>query len=293
MKRNDLSFALAIMVVFAVVGAGISIFFSTFITTKVAQDMHTKAHGRGMQPAKSNAGTEPSSSSGCATIYSPPSPNDAPPSMRDAVMLGYNIITQTQKYAAQYVGNKLNCGDCHFRAGITKGGKSNGISFVGIGATYPQYRDRKHYTVDLVTRTNDCFKTSMTGKPLPPESKEMTALITYYQWISKGLPIYADIPWLGLKHIENGHKPDKTQGEQIFNKKCSVCHGKNGQGSEIAPPIWGKDSFNDGAAMSEPETLFAFVYLNMPKGNPDMTEDQAMDTSYFVTNQPRPHFFKK
>ena len=43
------------------------------------------------------------------------------------------------------------------------------------------------------------LKRSMNGRSLPSDSKEMNAIITYYQWISKGLTIYVDIPWLGLK----------------------------------------------------------------------------------------------
>jgi len=117
-------------------------------------------------------------------------------------MLGYNIMTDTRKYADGYVGNRLDCDDCHFKGGITEGGKNGGLSLVGVAATYPKFRKRQNYAVDLVARTNDCFERSMNGKPLPPDSKEMTAIVTYYQWISKGLPIYADIPWLGIKLIK-------------------------------------------------------------------------------------------
>jgi thiosulfate dehydrogenase len=288
MRKNDLSFALAIIITFAIVGAGISIVFSSFITTGKAQDIHTKSPDRSLYVAKNTA--KPSSGSECAVTYNPPSPEDAPLAIRDAVMLGYNIITQTQKYAAEFIGNKLSCDNCHFKGGITEGGKGGGLSLVGISATYPKYRKRQNYSVDLVTRTNDCFKRSMNGRPLPPSSKEMTAILTYYQWISKGLPIYADITWLGLKHIKSTHNLDKTQGKQIFMQKCSMCHGSDEQGTQAAPPLWGSHSFNDGAGMTKPENFSAFAYLNMPLGNPDLTEEQALDVGSYVTSQPRPHF---
>ena len=70
-------------------------------------------------------------------------------------MLGYNILMDTQKYAPQFVGNKMNCRNCHFEAGRTK----NGVSLVGVGAAYPWYRERHRDSVNLVTRTNDCFET--------------------------------------------------------------------------------------------------------------------------------------
>jgi thiosulfate dehydrogenase len=126
-------------------------------------------------------------------VYDPPQPKDAPDQIRNSVMLGYNILIKTQKYAADYVGNDLNCHNCHFEGGITKGGKNGGISYVGVAAKYPHYRERHDYAVDLMTRINNCFMRSLKGKPLPGESKEMTALLTYYQWISKGIPIYAEI----------------------------------------------------------------------------------------------------
>jgi cytochrome c len=50
-------------------------------------------------------------------VFNPPLPEDAPTDIKDAVMLGYNILMDIQKYAAKYVGNKLNCKNCHFEAG--------------------------------------------------------------------------------------------------------------------------------------------------------------------------------
>jgi thiosulfate dehydrogenase len=234
-------------------------------------------------------------------VYDPPQPKDAPDQIRNSVMLGYNILIKTQKYAADYVGNALNCHNCHFEGGITKGGKNGGISYVGVAAKYPHYRERHDYAVDLMTRINNCFMRSLKGKPLSGESKEMTALLTYYQWISKGIPIYAEVPWLGLQKLESDHKPVKEAGKKIYGEICAKCHGENGQGGEKStsqnhrmsgPPLWGNDSFTDGASMSKSEVMAAFAYNNMPKGNPNLTKEQALDAASYVTNQPRPQYAK-
>lgn len=107
------------------------------------------------------------------------------------------------------------------------------------------------------------------------------------------MPIYGDIPWLGLRPLKQTASPDKTRGAQIFQAKCVACHGSTGGGTKIAPPLWGAESFNDGAGTSHPRDFSAFSYLNMPFGKPDLTEDQAWDVAAFVTSQPRPHFVER
>jgi thiosulfate dehydrogenase len=282
MKSNRVVFALIITVTFAIVGAGISLVFSKFIDFSNVRGIETV-------PQKSIAAKQ----AGGDIVFNPPLPQDAPANIKDAVMLGYNILTDTRKYAAGYVGNKLDCDNCHFKGGMTQGGKNGGLSLVGVAVSYPQYKKRQNYSVDLVTRTNDCFQRSMNGKSLPADSKEMIAIVTYYHWISKGLPIYADIPWLGVHHLKSTYKPDHVKGKQVFAQKCFMCHGGNGQGTLAAPPLWGKDSFNDGAGMAKLDNFSAFTHFNMPLGNPDLSVEDALDVAVFVTTQIRPHFTGK
>lgn len=288
MKNNKLAFVLVTTVAITIVGAGLSLFFSRFINLAGGGDDSIPGPQKTVLPPAA-----PQQATTATVTYAPPSPQDAPASIKEAVLLGANIMTDTGKYASQYVGNKLSCTNCHFKAGLTQGGKNGGLSLVGVGASYPQYRKRQDYAVDLVTRTNDCFKRSMNGHPLPEESKEMTAIVTYYQWISKGLPVYAEIPWLGLPHLKSTHTPDKGKGGQVFDAKCGVCHGKNGEGTSAAPAVWGDTSFNDGAGMHKPANLAAFAHANMPLGNPDLSVEEALDVAEYVAAQPRPHFSSK
>ncbi len=232
--------------------------------------------------------------SGAATVvYNPPKLEDAPANIRDAVTYGYNIISNTQQYAKDYVGNQLNCTNCHFSAGITQGGENGGIPLVGVGAKYPMYRDRTKYATSLELRTNECFQRSLNGKAPAFDSKEMQAILAYYQWISKDIPIYAQVPWLGLSQLSSSHQGDKTAGGSIFAAKCTPCHGTDGAGTNIAPPVWGNQSFNDGAGMANAATLASFIKLNMPKGNPTLSTEEAIDVATFVDGQPRPHFQSK
>ncbi len=228
-----------------------------------------------------------------AREYGPPSVGQAPSQRKNAVMLGYAIMTETQQRASTYTGNGLNCTNCHFNGGLTSSGKSGGISLVGVSTKYPKFREKAGGIVDLASRINGCFQRSMNGKPLPLDSKEMLSLLTYFQWISKDLPVYGDIPWLGLKKLQNSYQPDAGHGAALFVKNCAACHGSDGQGTSEAPPLWGDRSFNDGAGMSKTETMASFVHSNMSYNNPDLSIEQALDVAAYVTNRPRPHYTNK
>jgi cytochrome c len=45
--------------------------------------------------------------------------------------------------------------------------------------------------------------------------------------------------------------------------------------------------------MAKLANLAAFVNHFMPKGNPGLTTDQAVDVAAFLISQPRPHFVRK
>ncbi len=284
MKRYGLRYALVIVGGLVVIAGGLALLFSNFL------DLRGTAAPAPVQ-AQPVAAIKTPQVAKAGVAYNPPKPEDAPKDINDAVMLGYNILTNTKQYAADYTSNDLNCSNCHFQAGMTQGGKNGGISLVGVAAVYPKFRSRQNYAVNMVTRINDCFVRSQNGKPLPADSKEMTAMITYFQWIAKDIPIYADVPWLGLPKLKSTAQ-DKAAGQQVYTAKCTACHGDNGQGTAAAPALWGDRSYNDGAGMATPATLAAFAFNNMPRGAPTLTEDEASNLGAFIDGQTRPHFQK-
>lgn len=221
--------------------------------------------------------------------FNPPALGDAPPAIRDAVMFGYQIMSDTPTFAPAYTGNKLSCTNCHFNAGRSP----QSIPLAGVAAAYPKFRERTRYATDLAARTNECFERSMNGRALPTDSREMQAVMAYLTWISKDVPIYARVPWLGLKRVISDHKPDRVAGELVYEKQCSHCHGQTGRGSPDVPPLWGPDSFNDGAGMADLQMLASFVHANMPPGAPNLSADQAFDVAAYVAAQPRPHFERR
>jgi thiosulfate dehydrogenase len=86
------------------------------------------------------------------------------------------------------------------------------------------------------------------------------------------------------------HVPDAENGKELYYRCCAICHGHNGEGTTGVPPLWGPESFNDGAGMNTMIMLSSFVHLNMPYGQPILTTEEALDIAAFVIKQPRPHF---
>ena len=93
-----------------------------------------------------------------------------------------------------------------------------------------------------------------------------------------------------LKRFE-GLKPDPAAGRETFRTGCARCHGDTGQGTPVAPPVWGPQSYNVGAGMARVRTAASFIRGNMPFDQPgSLNDQQALDVAAYVNAQPRPDF---
>lgn len=220
-------------------------------------------------------------------------PECAPEYMLTKILYGYHIMLDTRVHTPNYAGNSIDCNCCHFNAGNTLGGKNRGISLVGVSAMYPKFSKRDNKEISLTDRLDNCFMRSLNGKPLPHDSLEMEALLAYLDWISHEVMDAPRLPWLGLPPLPSNHVPDPKAGEAVYHHHCQICHGPEGEGNPGVPPIWGPNSYNDGAGMNMLPMLSSFVWLNMPHGQPCLTPDEALDVSSYLITRPRPHFEKK
>lgn len=217
-------------------------------------------------------------------------PELAPDEIKDQVMLGYKIVIDTPKFAKEFVGNNLVCNNCHFCAGNTLGGRNGGISLVGVTNVYPQYSARSKRVINLKERLTNCFMRSMNGKAPPQNSETMDAVVAYLSWISMEVMHIKNPPWLGLKDLKSKHQPDPINGAKVYAAHCAICHQTTGEGTKGVPPLWGNNSYNDGAGMNTLPMLSSFVYYNMPYQEPTLTEEEALDVAAFVIQQHRPVF---
>ena len=141
---------------------------------------------------------------------------------------------------------------------------------------------------------------SMNGRTLPLESREMRAFSSYMRWLSTGIPDGARLIGAGTLRIKEPMRTgDLGHGAQIFSEICAACHGADGLGQRAQegagyqlPPLWGPDSYNNGAGMSRLLTAAAYAMHNMPIGTafdaPVLTDDDAYDVAAYIISQKRP-----
>lgn len=223
------------------------------------------------------------------------------------VRYGRDLITKTSSLigpevkdpARRFAGNNLNCQSCHIEAGT----KQFGLALVGVYAVYPNYRGRAGSVGTILDRIQGCMKRSMNGKALPPEGPEMVAMISYLQFLSDGIPVGAKTFGDGTGNMpELNRAADPIRGKIIYANTCAACHGSDGQGQRVGkvgdakgylfPPLWGSDSYNDGAGMNALIDAANFIHNNMPQGttwkNPTLKPEDAWDVAAYIDTQPRP-----
>lgn len=201
------------------------------------------------------------------------------------IRLGQRIFAQTPRFASPYVGNQMNCADCHLQGGR----EPYSAPLVGVPGMFPAYSQRAGRTITLAERIQECFVRSENGRPPAANGQVMTALFAYMDWLSQGHPRGKPYPGRGLVDLPSLHG-DAGRGAALYAQQCSVCHGDQGAGlPPIFPPLWGSASFNDGAGMSGVQKMAKFVQHNMPQNAPgSLSPQQAYDLAAYIEGKPRP-----
>lgn len=223
-----------------------------------------------------------------ATSWKPPSESTIPSGpLGDSIVRGASIFNSTPLYAEANTGNKLSCSDCHAGGGI----QPYASPMVGLPKLFPMYNARAGHKISLKDRIQECFVRSENGKPLDYKGDTMKSLVDYITWLSQPEPGRRPFQGRGLVKLPD-LTPDPKNGEQIYYAQCAGCHGNNGEGEPLTfPPLWGPDSFNDGAGMDRITKMAAFVQHNMPQNRMGiLTPQQAYDVSAFIHQHPRPAF---
>jgi thiosulfate dehydrogenase len=170
----------------------------------------------------------------------------------ETIQFGSQLFNETPIYGSTYVKSRISCSNCHLQGGTAP----YASPVVGIVPSFPMFSKRAGRKITLEDRIQECMTRSENGKPLPSDSHEMKALLAYINWLSE-------------PHI-----------------------GVDGEGTRRPfPPLWGPNSFNDGAGMNGIEKMAAFVQYNMPHNRKGILSTQdAFDVAAYVHDRPRPAF---
>ncbi|MBP6828614.1 MAG: c-type cytochrome [Saprospiraceae bacterium] len=223
------------------------------------------------------------------------------------IAYGRDLIVHTQDYFGEnglvrpHSINAMNCQNCH----LDGGSKPFGNNYFAVASTYPQMRARSGALETIPKRVNDCFQRSLNGQPIDTTSREMLAILAYMRWLGTGIPKGEKPKGAGLVEVPFLNRPaDPARGQAVFAVKCASCHGIDGQGLPMPesarsyPPLWGDNSYNEGAGLFRMSRFAGYVKANMPFGasydNPQLTDEEAWDVAAFVNSRPRPkHPFLK
>lgn len=255
-------------------------------------------------PVADSASTEQTTTQASPTTnwWSPPDINSlSDPEQRRIVEYGKNLIAHTSSYFGPKgtIGsqtNGLNCQNCHLSAGTVVFGNNYG----SVASTYPKFRARSGTVESIAKRVNDCFERSLNGKALDTTSNEMKAIIAYIKFLGSNVKQGQKAAGSGFKelaYLDRAANP--TNGKQVYITKCQSCHQAGGEGllndlknEYTYPPLWGAQSYNDGAGLYRLSNLAKFIKYNMPLGatheSPQLTDEEAWDLAAFINSQSRP-----
>jgi thiosulfate dehydrogenase len=230
------------------------------------------------------------------------------------IQWGYRLFMNTPGEAGRFVPGQVSCTNCHLNAGQ----RERALPLVAIAGAFPEYNKRAGRLITLADRIVDCFLRSENatgalerdgeGRPIPRDvgtlptttAKEVLALSAYLTWLAKGYGVGTTPWWRGQTTIPAAalipvDKLDPARGEALFKEQCTNCHGPDGQGVFLGDkrpaPLWGSDSWNDGAGAARVYTLAGMIRYSMPYLNPgSLTDEEAQQLAAFITSKPRPAY---
>lgn len=217
------------------------------------------------------------------------------------IRYGRDLIARTSYYLGPHgtvmnISNGMNCQNCHLDAGT----KPFGNNYGSVASLYPKFRSRSASIESIEKRVNDCLERSLNGQPLDLLSKEMSAIVSYIQWVGQDVPKGEKAPGSGfveMKWLTRAANP--VIGRKLYLQKCQICHGYSGEGQKLSanghyiyPPMWGENSFNTGAGLFRISNFARYIRANMPNGatfeKPILSEEEAWDIAAYVVSLPRP-----
>lgn len=243
--------------------------------------------------------TKPTASADSLTIIIPDTSKIPHDKFGAEVRYGRELFVNTAYFIGpngvngKYLGNRMNCANCHQEAGT----KPFAFNLMLTHDKYPQYRAREGRVLTLAERVNNCVMRPHNGRPLPLDSKEMVAFLSYLRWINSQVP--AGTKLKGEKNLDiefPDRAADPEKGRIVYISRCQRCHGVNGEGQTgpgaptyTYPLLWGDSAYQPGSSMHRVIMQAKWLKANMPQDSarwnkPVLTDEEALDVAAFVND---------
>ena len=196
----------------------------------------------------------------------------------------------------RFSGTNMDCASCHLDAGTRTGT----LSLMQTVNSYPRFSGRDGGERDLYDRINGCMTRSMNGSEIARDSVEMVSMVMYIENLNEQYNAMGDSRKQVIEppaFAEPDRAASVSAGELVYTERCAICHGDNGEGlaastdmkeGYLFPPLWGPDSYNNGAGMTRVLTAARFIKARMPLGQPDLNDDEAYDVAAYINSKDRP-----
>ena len=184
---------------------------------------------------------------------------------------GLALMNAFRDSLPEHSGNALRCTSCHLDGGT----RPAAMPWIGTTNTYPRYRSRSGGQETIQMRINDCIARSLAGRVIPEDSRDMRDMVAYLESIGRtARPAGVDTVTLA-GHVD--------AGERGFAASCARCHGAAGEGTVIAPAVFGADSYSIGAGLARQKMLATFVRHSMPFDQPGtLSAQEAADIADYL-----------
>ena len=189
---------------------------------------------------------------------------------------GFALLNNFRDSLPAHSGNRLRCTSCH----LDNGSRPAAMPWLGTTTRYPRYRERPGKEESLARRINECIARSLAGKMVPEGGQDMRDMVAAIGTL-RDTPRPPD-----ARVVKVAGQPEA--GRDGYAAQCARCHGTTGEGTPLAPAVWGADSYSIGAGLARQFSLATFLRHNMPHDKPASLSDQeAADIAAFVLTQPR------
>ncbi|KAF2407261.1 hypothetical protein PSAN_41900 [Pseudomonas antarctica] len=172
---------------------------------------------------------QPSAAHSATHQFQPPEESELPDNAYGKlVRQGYALFVDTKRLAPQFVGNGLNCSNCH----LDQGRLANSAPLWGAYPMYPAYRKKNDKVNTFAERLQGCFQFSMNGgTPPAADSPQITALSVYAYWLASKAPLGVELPGRGYPDVAQPAKGyNLGQGAEVYQGQCAVCQAPRGRG---------------------------------------------------------------